>query len=728
MSEQLIAHPEGEHLPRILIVDDDEVNLLLTSFALREQGFVVRQANSGRDALRSLSEWYPDILVLDAIMPGLDGFETCQELRRIPGFESLPVLMLTGLDDESSINRAYEAGATDFFVKSQQWSLLAGRLRYLLRSAKTRQELELSKSKLALAQELARMGSVDWYIGSPSQLVFSEESLRVFGALPKSRLSLKQILRMMPEQESRTMITTMREALKSQSVLCHDFQLLIRNGEHRIIHVEAEPQYNELAIVSSYSGIVQDVTDRHNAEDRIHKLSNFDVLTGLPNRRHIFWRAERALEPARKLSHSVAVLQLGLDRFKVINENLGHHAGDELLVEVARRLRGCVKHYEHNTEKSTDFNTHGTHRSLEAVGRLGADEFVVLLPEVDSAEDALRVAERLQDALRHPILAGNQECFMTSSIGVACFPGHSENVADLLRQADVAMDMAKEQGRNTIRLYDPRLASVGRINLDVDTALHKALEKQELVLHYQPKIDTRTGLMIGAEALMRWQRGGKLVSPADFIPIAEATGLINDMSMWAIEEAARQAQVWKERFNFTGAIAVNMPSRLFNRDDLVDVVASLIKGQGASLDMIELEITETGLMQDLGGVVTSLHKLNEIGIEISIDDFGTGYSALSYLTTLPISELKIDRSFVRDMGKKPQSTAVVSAIVALARALDLRVIAEGVEHLEQAITLGEMGCHICQGFFFAKPMPSHELDVFMENNFAQTTSISLPIA
>ncbi|HET6788128.1 MAG TPA: EAL domain-containing protein, partial [Aquabacterium sp.] len=267
--------------------------------------------------------------------------------------------------------------------------------------------------------------------------------------------------------------------------------------------------------------------------------------------------------------------------------------------------------------------------------------------------------------------------------------------------------------RNSFMLYDPQLASKGRIRLDLDTALHKALERNELVLYYQPKIDVRTSRMIGAEALMRWMRDGKLIPPGDFIPLAEATGLINDMSMWAITEAARQAREWRDRFGFDASIAVNLPSRLFERADLVDMIEGIIKAQGVSPSAIELEITETGLMKDLQGVVPSLHKLNQLGIEISIDDFGTGYSSLAYLTSLPISELKIDRSFVRDLGTTPQSSAVVSAIIALARALGLRVIAEGVEQVSQMEVLYNLGCQVCQGFLFARPMPAADIDQWL---------------
>ncbi|MBI5926303.1 MAG: EAL domain-containing protein [Aquabacterium sp.] len=707
-----MAAQNAEDQPKVLLVDDDEVNLLLTSIALRERGFAITEASSGEQALQLMADLLPDVVVLDAVMPGLDGFATCQELRHLPGFESLPVLMLTGLDDEASITRAYEVGATDFFVKCTQWSLLAGRLRYLLRASRTRYELERSKAKLARAQDLARMGSFDWRKGI-GDIAFSLEGLRVFGMGANDRLGLRQIVRMMPAEERQAFQRVLREVLHHGTVLCNDVQVALADGRQRILHVEAEPEFNEQANLIGYTGIVQDVTDRRVAEDKIKHLANFDTLTGLPNRRQLFWRSERAIEHAKRLNHCVAMLQVGLDRFKIINENLGHHAGDELLVEVSRRLRTCVRHSEQVMEGSMDIPGQRTHRTLEAVGRLGADEFVVLLPEVANDQEAMETARRILDALREPMIAAGQECFITASVGVAVYPAHGLNVADLLRNADVAMDLAKSQGRNTAQLYDPLLASKGRVRLDLDTALHKALERKELVLYYQPKIDVRTSRMVGAEALMRWQRGGQLVPPGDFIPLAEATGLINEMSLWAIEEAARQSKEWEKKFGFDASIAVNLPSRLFEQGDLVEKIESILSRLGVEPRAIELEITETGLMKDLQGVVPSLHRLNQLGTEISIDDFGTGYSSLSYLTTLPISELKIDRSFVQDLGDTPQSGAVVSAIIALARALGLRVIAEGVENVTQMEVLYNLGCHICQGFLFARPMPAAQVEQWL---------------
>ena len=714
MSSSLVLRDdESLSQPKVLLVDDDEVNLLLTSIALRERGFAVTEATSGEAAILMLAHWLPDVVVLDALMPGMDGFQTCRVLRGLPGIEALPVLMLTGLDDDASITRAYEAGATDFFVKSTQWSLLAGRLRYLLRASRTRIELERSKAKLARAQDLARMGSFDWR-RSQGALVLSVEGLRVLGKGPCDAMGFRALMRLLPAEERADFFTMLHDVLAHCSVLATDVPVLLTDGRQRIVHTEAEPEFDEHGSLVGYTGIVQDVTDRRVAEDKIRHLANFDTLTGLPNRRQLIWRTERALEHARRLGHQVGVLLIDLDRFKLINDTLGHGAGDELLMEVSRRLRSCVRHSDQVMESSLESMGSRSHRTLEAVGRYGGDEFVALLPEVVDEHDAERVASRVLEQMREPIFVGGQECFVTASVGIALFPRDGTSVADLMRNSDVAMYAVKAQGRNAASLYRPQLAGKGREKLELESALHKALERGELVLHYQPKIDVRGARMVGAEALMRWNRNGVLVAPAEFIPLAEETGLIVPMSEWAIREAARQARIWQDSFGFADSIAVNMPNRLFERTDLVEHIHQAVTMYGVPHHAIELEITETGLMKDLQNVIPSLHRLNEIGVEISIDDFGTGYSSLAYLTTLPISELKIDRSFVRDLGLTPQSSAVVTAIIALARSLGLRVIAEGVENLRQMEVLHRLGCVVMQGFLFSRPQPPEAIETWLQ--------------
>ena len=704
--------------PEVLLVDDDDVNLLLTALALRERGFNITEAVGGEQALELLRDWTPDIIVLDAMMPGLDGFDTCRRLRRTPGFENVPVLMLTGLEDDASITRAYQAGATDFFVKATQWSLLAGRLHYLLRASRTRIELERNRAKLARAQDLARMGSFDWRKlergGEPSGLLMSPEALRVFGFGPHERITMRALLRMVPQDDRRALLRQLHEAMRHAAVLATDVPVVLFDGRQRIVHAEAEPEFNEHGQGVGYSGIVQDVTDRRAAEDKILQLANFDALTGLPNRRQLIWRAERALEQARRMHHQCALLLIDLDRFKIINDTLGHGAGDELLVEVGRRLRACVRHSDQVMEGQIEAVGARSHRALEAVGRLGGDEFVALLPEIVTDEDAERVAQRILESLREAIFVSGQECFVTASVGVAIFPRDGNSVVDLLRNSDVAMYSVKAQGKNASAIYSPQLAGLGREKLELETALHRAIERDELVLHYQPKVDVRAAKMVGVEALMRWQRGAKLVSPADYIPLAEETGLIVPLSEWALREAARQARVWQQSMGYSESIAVNLPSRLFERSDLVEHIHQCVSAVNVPHRVIMLEITENSLMKDLQNVIPTLHRLNEIGVEISIDDFGTGYSSLAYLTTLPISELKIDIRFTRELGITPQSSAVVTAIIALARSLGLRVVAEGVETLRQMEVLHRLGCGHMQGYLFCKPVTPGDLQDWLE--------------
>jgi len=702
--------------PQVLLVDDDEVNLLVTAVALRERGFRITEAAGGEQALRLMRLQAFDVVLLDAMMPALDGFDTCRLLRRMSGLENLPVLMLTGLDDDASITKAYNAGASDFFVKSNQWSLLEGRLRYLLRASRTRIELERSRAELARAQDLARMGSLQTRRGSGFSL--APEALRVFGFGLQDHVSLRMLLRMVPGEQRRKLSDDLHKALRHMSPVTVDVPTVLLDGRERIMHVEAEPEFNEVGRASAYRGIVQDVTERRHAEDEIRRLANFDSLTGLPNRRQLILRAERALEHARRLQHQFALLLIDLDRFKVINDTLGHGAGDELLLQVGRRLVACVRHSDAVLDGTLDSAGLRSHRALEAVGRLGGDEFVALLPEVGADADAERVAQRVLDELRQPFLVSGQECFVTASVGVALYPRDGTSVVDLLRNADVAMYSVKNQGKNAAAVFNPMLAGRGREKLELETALHKAIEREELVLHYQPQIDVQAGRVAKVEALMRWQRQGRLVPPGEFIPLAEDTGLIAPMSQWALREAARQARLWKDAFGFDDAIAVNMPSRLFERTDLVEHIHEYATQSGVPHRMIHLEITEDNLMKDLQGVIPSLHRLKDIGVEISIDDFGMGYSSLSYLSQLPISELKIDRSFVRELDLASKSTAVVTAIIALARALGLRVVAEGVETDRQLRVLERLGCTMMQGFKFSRALPAAELQRWIVQNEA----------
>ena len=702
-------------ISRILVVDDDPVFLLLASQALTQAGFAVLTATGGRAALQIVGRESLEAVVLDAMMPDLDGFEVCSILRAQPAYEFLPVLMITGLDDDPSIAKAYELGATDFLVKTTQFSLLVGRLRYMLRGAQTRAELERSQTRLARAQSFARMGSCSWRSSSGMQdaeFTLSPEARAVLGLDDHAAVTARRVLQRVHPADRRGLIQLLRQSTLHNAPLSADIGVMLPDGRRRVVHLDAEPDHEDTQGAVRYNGVVQDFTDRRQAEDRIRHLADFDPLTGLPNRRQILWRAERALDAARERGHHMALLLVDLDRFKLINDTLGHGMGDDLLLEVARRLRECVRHVDRLHDGALHEPLARSHRQYEAVGRLGGDEFVALLPEIGSIHDAHRVAQRMLETLRQPVVLDGQECFVTASIGVCVYPKDGDSVADLMRHADVAMYAVKATGRNASLAYTPNLSRRARERLDMESALHKAVERGELFLLYQPAVDVNTSRVVAAEALMRWRLDERHIMPMDFIPVAEESGLIVPMTEWALAQSARQVAQWEERLGFQGSVSVNMPARMFNQSDLVDYIEHVMSMVGIHPSRLHLEITESALMDQVDQVVRTLQRLRSIGVQISIDDFGTGYSSLAYLTRHPINELKIDRGFVQGLGEDSRSDAVVAAVIAMARALELRVVAEGVETRRQMETLQVLGCPRMQGHHFARALDPAEFERF----------------
>lgn len=435
----------------------------------------------------------------------------------------------------------------------------------------------------------------------------------------------------------------------------------------------------------------EEVAEREQAEERVMHLANHDALTGLPNRRLLIDRLGQALALAHRENHQVAVLFMDLDRFKTINDSLGHMTGDALLQNVARRLSETL-------------------REGDTVSRLGGDEFVVVLPSLDQPKAAEKVALKLVDALAPPIDLGGQELRVSASIGISLFPEDGCDTETLLRNADSAMYHAKDMGRNNYQFFMEQMNVAAAERLRLENDLHRALERQEFELHFQPRVSVANGLACGIEALIRWRHPERgLVLPEHFIPVAEDTGLIVPIGEWVINEACRQGTAWCAAGLPQIPVAVNLSPRQFRQSNLVDTVARAIDRHGWPCNLLELEITEGVLMQQTSDTLKTLEALNRLGVGLAIDDFGTGYSSLSYLKRFPVDFLKIDQSFVRDIAVDPDDATIVTAIIGLAHSLGLTVVAEGVENASQLDFIRDAGCDEAQGYHIGRPMPAGQM-------------------
>ncbi len=469
-----------------------------------------------------------------------------------------------------------------------------------------------------------------------------------------------------------------------------DFEQVRANadGSRTYLSSSGEPVYDEAGEFKGYRGVGSNVTERKNAEEKLERMAQFDAVTGLANRNLLHERLEQAIAQSQRRGRGAGVLFIDLDRFKLVNDTLGHHVGDELLVQVGRSLKDCV-------------------RRDDTVARLGGDEFAVVIADLARPDDAAVVAQKILDSFASPFALGGHEAFITASIGVATFPSDGDGAETLLKCADVAMYRAKESTRNAFCYYTAEMNARATSKLRLNTDLRRALERREFLLHYQPKVDLATGSMIGMEALLRWQHPERgMVSPLEFIPALEESGLILAVGDWVVAEACRQMRDWSHAGLEPSPVAVNLSARQFRRRDLDQVIRRMLAEHGLPPALLELEITESSLMEDPKDAIRQLQALRDAGLRISVDDFGTGYSSLSYLTRLPLSTLKIDRAFVSAAITEPGSAAIVQMVIDMAHRLNFDVVAEGIETDRHVQFLREHGCAQGQGYHFGRPIPA----------------------
>ena len=562
--------------------------------------------------------------------------------------------------------------------------------------------LEKNEARLANAQRIASVGDWEMDIVSGS-LTRSDEVYRIVGSKRGELTESSAIpLKLVHPDDQQMVEESLHAAQHRGEGFGIDFGIVLANGDTRVVHAQAEVAHDDAGKPIRISGTIQDISERKKAEEQIQHLALHDGLTGLPNRLLFEEQVDKALAAAQRLDQKLATLFFDLDRFKNINDSLGHHVGDALLKEVAKRVTHCLR--------KSDYMVRGAMETSDnTMARMGGDEFTVLLPNLSHAEDAARVARRIMEALAIPFQVGGGEVFVSASIGIALYPIDGSDVATLIKNSDAAMYHAKNEGRNNYQFFTESMNKEAAAKLSLENDLRKAVSEEQLVLYYQPQIDIATRNIFGVEALIRWrhpQRG--LVPPVEFIPLAEERGLIVAISEWVLRTACAQAQAWHQSGLRKITVAVNMASPSFKQENLLQVVTDALEGSGLEAKYLELEVTESIMVHDMKTVLPTLKALKDIGIHLSIDDFGTGYSSLSYLQHFPIDALKIDQTFVSDIDEN-RGSAIVRAIIAMSASLNLTVIAEGVETESQAKFLLENGCHKMQGYLFSRPLPVDEM-------------------
>jgi len=674
--------------PLLLLVDDMPSNLHVLVAALRDD-YRIKTATSGAAALElAAREDRPQLILLDVMMPGMSGIEVLRRLRGNLETRDIPVIFVSADTSEQSQLEGLDLGADDYLTKPVVTAILRARVRNILQRKR-------AEAQLRLASHVFEYSGEAILITDSNNLIVEVNPAfcRMTGyALEEIRGRNPSILasgRATPEE-----YRVMWSAIREQGFWQGEMWDRRKDGE-------IYPKLLTISVVRNVRGEIDfhiasfaDLSEQKATEEKIRHVAHHDALTGLPNRLHLQISLEQVIAAAKREDQEVAVMFIDLDRFKVINDTLGHNIGDGLLVEVAHRLSDCV-------------------RESDLLARLGGDEFVVALAGDDAVNAAAQVAEKIISSLSPSCRIEGHVLHSTPSIGISLYPHDGDSIESLMKTADTAMYHAKSKGRNNFQFFSPEMNQSSVARLQLESSLHRALELGEFAVHYQPQADLASGRLVGAEALIRWhhpERG--MVSPLQFIPLAEENGMILPIGTWVLREVCRQIKVWRE-LGLTGLrFAVNLSPRQFHDENLLGNIIGILREFDVPASALELEITEGSVMENPDAAVTLLNHLNQHGLSIAIDDFGTGYSSLGYLKRFPVSKLKIDRSFVMDIPGDPDDSAIAIAVIQLARTLGLKTVAEGVETAEQRQFLSDQGCDMLQGYWYSKPLDAASFEAF----------------
>jgi diguanylate cyclase (GGDEF)-like protein/PAS domain S-box-containing protein len=688
----------------ILIVDDELANRKVLEAFLRPEGYCTSSAASGEDALAAVAKKPPDLILLDVMMPGMDGYEVAAQLKSNPATSHIPIIMVTAQSNRVARLASLDAGAEDFLTKPVDRAELWLRVRNLLRlkafadfmrdhSAILEREVQartadLQRFRVAMDATADAIALID-----RTTMRFIEVNATASRMLGYSR---EEFLQMGPADLGLMAPPVATEASYDAIIAGHDGKQLIeaqvRRKDGSPVEVEVHRHAQKFGHNWLIVAVVRDITERKEAEKRLHQLAYYDPLTRLPNRTLFNDTLTKTLAYARQVSKAVVLLCIDLDNFKNVNDTLGHACGDDLLAQFSARLVEGL-------------------RIRDTIGRLGGDEFAVILLMEEGSRGAAVVANKVRDLLLAPFDLKGHEVTVTASIGIALHPDDATDAESLLKFSDIAMYQAKQAGRNTSRFFTARMNTEALARLHIETALRKAIRNEEFVLHYQPKVELKTGRVTGLESLLRWQRPGHgLVPPNEFIPVLEETGLIVPVGNWVIATVCKQINVWERSGVGAMQVSVNVSGRQLLEGDLDAQVGAALAAAGIAPSSLELELTESSLMVNTDRTVECLSRLKRRGVQISIDDFGTGYSSLAYLRRFPIDKLKIDILFVRNITTSADDAAIALAIIGMAHSLKLEVIAEGVETSEQLSYLRRNGCDHIQGYYFSKPLALPDIE------------------
>lgn len=672
--------------PLLLLVDDMPANLHVLAAALKAD-YRLKTATSGPAALDLVARSdRPELILLDVMMPGMSGLEVLRHLRADHVTRDIPVIFVSADTSEQSQLDGLEGGADDYLTKPVVSTVLRARVKNLLARKRTERQLRLAAHVFDYSGEAILITDRDNLI-----IEVNPAFTRLTGYV------IDEVRGHNPR-----MLSSGRTSLEEYQVMWRALtEHGMWQGEMWDRHKGGEiyPKLMTISTVKNVRGEIDyhiasfsDIREQKAAEERIRHIAHHDALTGLPNRLHLSIALEQVLADALRKSTEIAIMFIDMDRFKLINDTLGHHVGDQLLIEVAQRLRTCV-------------------RESDIVARLGGDEFVVAVTGITEDLAATSVASKLLHALSEPYQITGHTLHSSPSIGISLFPHDGRDPVTLMKNADAAMYHAKEQGRNNAQYFRAEMNAAASRRLELENDLRGALAAAQFELHYQPKICAKAGTICGVEALIRWRHPTRgLVSPLDFIPLAEETGLIEPIGAWVLDEACRQLGAWRAAGIQNLSMAVNLSAHQLRSPGLINLVGLTLCRHALREDDIELEITESVAMANPERAIDQLHALRTLGVRLAIDDFGTGYSSLAYLKNLPIQTLKLDRSFVRDIETDANDAAICAATITLAHTLGLEVVAEGVETEAQRYFLATVHhCDTLQGYLFGKPEPASTL-------------------